>query len=99
MEEDAIYMGLDLNYFWSLNVKQYSKHVRAFNKRQNDKMKEKDALNHILGKYIAFAVNEPKKYPKNPFSMQEKKQINVMTEEELEKQAKRNTALLGGVIR
>ena len=37
----------------------------------NDKMKrwrdDVDALNYTLGSYISYAVNDPKKYPKEPF--------------------------------
>ena len=68
MEEDAIRIGLDLHYFWSLNPKQWSKYVKVFNEKEKQRLKEVDTLNHILGKYIGFAVNDPKHYPSRPFT-------------------------------
>lgn len=97
-EEDAIYIGLDLNYFWSLNVNQYTKHIRVFNKKQQEELQKIDSNNFMLGKYIGFAVNDPKNYPQQPFSAVETTSSKVMTDDEMEKQARRNTIMLGGVI-
>lgn len=98
MEEDAISIGLDLHYFWSLDVKQYTKHVKAFNKRHKQRIKDLDGLNYILGKYIAFAVNDPKRYPNKPIMEMDNTELKPMTDEEMEKQARRNTIKMGGVI-
>lgn len=98
LEEDAILIGLDLNYFWSLNPKQYAKHVRVFNEKTKQRMKEKDTFNYLLGKYIAFAFNDPKHYPKQPFT-EKHTDLEPMTDEEMERQARRNTIKLGGVIK
>lgn len=97
IEEDAIFMGLDLNYFWSLNPKQWSKHVNVFAKKDKMRINEIDTLNYVLGKYVGFAINNPKNYPKKPFSDSE---VNseIMTDAEMEKQARRNTIKMGGVI-
>lgn len=54
-------------------------------------------LNHILGKYIAYATNDPKHYPKVPFTEKER-ESQPMTDEEMERQARRNTIKMGGVI-
>lgn len=97
MEEDAIRIGLDLHYFWSLDVKQYTKHIRAYNQKQKERIKEIDGLNHILGKYIAYAFNDPKHYPNKPFTEKDT-ELEPMTDEEMEKQARRNTIKMGGVI-
>ena len=97
MEEDAIFMGLNLDYFWSLNPKQYAKHVKVFNKKERERLKEKDLFNYILGKYIAYAVNDPKKYPDKPFT-EKNTDLKPMTDEEMEHQARRNTIKMGGVI-
>lgn len=56
-----------------------------------------DASNFNLGKYISIAVNNPKKYPRKPFLYKPK--LKKMTLEEMEKNAKRNTKLLGGTIK
>ena len=97
MEADAIRIGLDLHYFWSLDVKQYAKHVRVFNEKEKQRIKEVDGLNHILGKYIAYAFNDPKHYPKEPFT-EKNTELKPMTDEDMERQARRNTIKMGGVI-
>ncbi len=97
MEEDAIRIGLDLHYFWSLDVKQYLKHVRVYNQKEKERIKEKDGLNYMLGKYIGFAINDPKHYPSEPF-LEKDTELKPMSDEEMEKQARRNTIKMGGVI-
>jgi hypothetical protein len=97
MEEDAILIGLDLHYFWSLNPKQYAKHVKVFNEKKQQRLKEKDLFNYMLGKYVAFAFNDPKHYPSKPFT-EKNTDLKPMTDEEMEKQARRNTIKMGGVI-
>ena len=98
MEEDAIRIGLDLHYFWSLDLKQYAKHVKVFSEKEEQRFKEIDLCNYILGKYVAYAVNDPKKYPSKPFTEQTA-QLKPMTDDEMEKQARRNTIKMGGVIK
>ena len=36
-----------------------------------------DALNHLLGHYVYFALNEPTKYPKQPFTKVEQTRQQV----------------------
>lgn len=98
MEEDAIRIGLDLHYFWSLNPKQWEKYVKVFNEKETQRLKEVDTLNYILGKYIAYGVNDPKHYPSKPFTEKDT-ELKPMTDEEMEKQARRNTIKMGGVIK
>jgi len=50
-----------------------------------------------LGKYIAFAFNDPKHYPREPFTEKDT-ELEPMTDEQMEKQARRNTIKMGGVI-
>ncbi len=97
MEEDAIRIGLDLHYFWTLNPKQWAKHIKVFNEKEEARLREVDTFNYILGKYIAYAVNDPKHYPDKPFTDKNTK-LEPMTDEEMEKQARRNTIKMGGVI-
>lgn len=97
MEEDAITIGLDLHYFWSLNPKQWAKHIKVFNEREQQRLKEKDLFNYMLGKYVAYAFNDPKHYPSKPFTDKDT-DLKPMTDEEMEKQARRNTIKMGGVI-
>lgn len=98
MEEDAIRIGLDLHYFWSLNPKQWEKYVKVFNEKEKQRLKEIDTLNYVLGKYVAFGVNDPKHYPSKPFSENDT-DLKPMTDEEMERQARRNTIKIGGVIK
>lgn len=97
MEEDAITIGLDLHYFWNLNPKQWAKHIKVFNEREQQRLKEKDLFNYMLGKYVAYAFNDPKHYPSKPFTDKDT-DLKPMTDEEMEKQARRNTIKMGGVI-
>ena len=97
MEKDALLIGLDLHYYWSLNPKQYAKHIEIFNKKTQLRYKEVDMFNFMLGKYIAYAVNDPKKYPSKPF-LENNTDLKPMTDDEMEKQARRNTIKMGGVI-
>jgi hypothetical protein len=59
-------------------------------------LRQRDIANHLLGKYIAYAFNDPKKYPKEPFLYKEAAQndkINKqMTGEQMKDFAKRFTA-------
>lgn len=91
-------IGLDLHYYWSLNPKQWAKHIEVFNKKEQSRLREQDLLNHILGKYIAYAFNDPKKYPDKPF-LEKNTDLKPMTDEEMERQARHNTIRMGGVIK
>lgn len=98
MEEDAIRIGLNLHYFWTLNPKQWEKYVKVFNEKEKQRLKEVDTLNYLLGKYVAYGVNDPKHYPSKPFTEKDT-DLKPMTDEEMEKQARRNTIKMGGVIK
>ena len=52
----------------------------------------------MLGKYISFAVNDPKHYPSKPFMDTVNTELEPMTDEQMEKMARRNTIKMGGVI-
>jgi len=41
--------------------------VEGYRARHEQQLKEQDALNHLLGKYLIYSFNAPKKYPKHPF--------------------------------
>lgn len=98
MEEDAIRIGLDLHYFWTLNPKQWEKYVKVFNEKEKQRLKEVDTLNYLLGKYVAYGVNDPNHYPSKPFTEKDT-DLKPMTDEEMERQARRNTIKMGGVIK
>ncbi len=89
-------IGLHLDYFWSLTPKQFQKYINVYEKREERRLKEKDMLNHILGKYIAFAYNDPKKYPEEPFTSS----VNntEMNDDDMERVAMKITAKMGGVV-
>ncbi len=97
LEADAIEIGLNLDYFWSLTPKQYEKHQNIYLKVQEQELKKQDSLNWALGRYISFSVHEPNKYPKKPFTtLEEQKQ---QTDIDMEQQAMLITAQLGGNIK
>jgi hypothetical protein len=98
MEEDAIRIGLDLHYFWTLTPKQWEKYVKVFIEKEKQRLKEVDTLNYLLGKYVAYGVNDPKHYPSKPFTEKDT-DLKPMTDEEMERQARRNTIKMGGVIK
>lgn len=97
MEEDAIRIGLDLHYFWSLTPKQWGKYVKCYNEKEIERLKEIDTMNYLLGKYIGWAVNDPKHYPSKPFT-EKNTDLKPMSDEDMERQARRNTIKMGGVI-
>ena len=97
MEADAIAIGLDLHYFWSLNPKQWAKHIEVFKKKEQQRLREQDLFNYMLGKYVSYAFNDPKHYPSKPFT-EKNTDLEPMTDEEMEIQARRNTIKMGGVI-
>jgi len=92
-ESEAIEIGLDLNYYWTLTPKQFTKHVESYANIANARLKEADTLNHLLGQYIRSAFNEPNKYPEQPYLS---KEVKIMTDDEMERRALHNTILLGG---
>ncbi len=98
LEVEAIKVGLDLYYFWNLTPKQFEKHIQMFNENERKRITEVDMLNHLLGKYIAIAFNDPKNYPNRSFLDKSNELIDVMTDEEMELRARRNTIKMGGVI-
>ena len=97
MEIEAIKIGLNLHYFWTLTPKQFEKYIKAYSDKEKNRVVENDMLNHILGKYMAIAFNDPKHYPLKSF-LSKTNELVEMTDEEMEKQAVRNTIRMGGVI-
>ena len=77
----------------------YKKYQKVFIKKEKERIREKDNFNYMLGKYIAYAFNDPKKYPKVPFLEEQERKSVSHTSESLEQIAMRNTILLGGVIK
>ena len=45
----------------------------GYNNRLKQEAKNIDTLNHIFGNYIMSAVHEPKKYPREPYMVEEEK--------------------------
>ena len=90
-----------MHYFWSLNPKQFNKHIFSFNRKTKDEAKDKDRFNYMLGQYMSYAFNSPKQYPKNPFmeSIQEQEELKEMTADEMEKMARINTIKKGGQVK
>lgn len=69
-----------------MTPKIFEKYINAFKKRQG----LIDAHNYNLGKYVAIAVNDPKKYPKKPFLANSTSDSSkTMSAEEMEKEGER----------
>jgi hypothetical protein len=98
LEVDALAIGLDLKTFWELTPKEFDKYVKAYQKRRENEIRDRDFTNYLLGKYIGIAVNDPKKYPKKPLLFKEEKKEEVMSDEEMRKIMMANTLSLGGKI-
>ena len=49
-----------------MTPKEAKKYFSAYAKRADQEMKKMDVANFILGKYIMYAVNDPKHYPEHP---------------------------------
>jgi len=74
-----------LSEYWNLNPKQFQKYLDVYKLKREQEVQEKDYLNYLLGHYIAYSFNNPKKYPKKPFL--NKKTKSNMTDEEMEREA------------
>lgn len=65
-ESRAFEIGLKIDEYWNLSPAEFRNCVAGFNSRQKAEIERADTLNHILGRYISFAVNDPKHYPRKP---------------------------------
>lgn len=98
-EEIAIEIGLSLDDYWNLNPKQFNKYVKVYNKKQQEEIEKIDTLNYLLGKYICFAFNDVKHYPKKPFLANDKEiKVGNMNDSDMERMCKYNVRKLGGKI-
>jgi hypothetical protein len=91
-------IGLDPKTYWETTPKQFEKMVEVYVEKEEQRAKELDYNNFNLGKYVAFAFNNPKKYPKRPFS-ERVTAMTPMTEQDMERVMRHNTLLLGGTIK
>lgn len=86
--------------YWNLTPKQYEKYVSVYQKKRRLEIEEKDAINFNLGKYIAIAFHDPKKYPAKPFLYkEEEKKEKMMSIEQMQRIARLNTSRMGGTIK
>lgn len=76
---------------------EFMKYAKVYNKKKQDQIKEQDMLNWLLGKYISYSFNEPRKYPTKPF-LKDNTHYGSMSDKEMEEVAKRNCIKLGGEI-
>lgn len=91
-------IGLDLDYFWSLDVNQFNKYIETYTEKEERRLKEIDQFNWLLGKYIAYAFNDVKHYPTKAFLDTDTHSNVTMSDEDMERQARLNTLRLGGAI-
>ena len=57
---------------------EFNRCLKGYRSRLETKVRIENSLNHTLGRYISFAFNDPKHYPKEAFPMteEERDQIN-----------------------
>ena len=58
----AIRVGLSLEDYWNISPKQFEKYIDVYIEKEKERLREEDFISFNLGKYIAYGVNEPKKY-------------------------------------
>lgn len=102
----AIRVGLGLKDYWEISPKQFEKYIDVYIEKEKERLKEEDFISFNLGKYIAYGVNEPKKYPNKPFledkiklKAEEVNETKVMSIEEMKEVMRKNTLILGGTIK
>lgn len=101
-EELALKIGLDLDTYWNkIDPAQFEKYIKVYQEKAKEKAIEQDMQNYNLARYIAIGVNDPKKFPREPYLAKELKgeEDKVMTAIEMEKVAESMTYKLGGVIK
>lgn len=84
--------------YWEMQPIKFEKYINAYVEQKEREAEEIDIANYNLGKYIAYAVNDPKKYPKKPF-LHKQKAKKEMTDEEMDKVMRETTIKLGGTIK
>ena len=90
--------GLRMSRYWETTPREYFQYLEVYKNIEENRAKEMDYNNFNLGKYIAYAVNDPKKYPKKPFLWEGEEKKKDMTGEQMDKRMRRNTIILGGTI-
>lgn len=73
----------------------FQKYVTAY----EEKLKEGDWMNWVLGSYISMAFNNPKKYPKQALLSKENNAKIEMSDIEIENQIKLMNSKLGGTVK
>lgn len=71
-----------------MTIGQFQASVKGFKLRVERETEQRDQLNHMLGKYIALGVNNPKKYPSNPYLFKEEK-TKLMSVDQFEELARK----------
>lgn len=68
-------MGLTIEQWWELTPREARKHFNAYERRIQSQVQIMDTTNHVLGRYIGIAVNNPKHYPSSPMSERSYEQV------------------------
>lgn len=91
-------MGLSLEQYWEYTPKKLEKFANVYRQKQENRVKEWDMMNHLLGRYIMYAVNQPKSYPDRPY-LEQVEAKKEMTDSEMDRMMMHNTILMGGIIK
>lgn len=88
-------------FYWGLDPKRYARIQKAYKKRKQHEIEEKDYLNWIAGKYNSYAYHSPKKYPDKPFleNFYNKGKTGKMDLKRIEQNLLSITKRMGGTIK
>jgi len=86
-----------MDQYWHMTPILFEKYCSVRKRENENRVRENDSLNWILGKYISYAVNKPEKYPSKPY-LTETVEPKVMTGEEMERRIKGLNKLFNGTV-
>jgi len=95
-EEIALKIGESLEEFWTESPKQFEKRVKVYKELEKKRVMENDINNYNLGRYLIYAFNDPKKYPKKPVLQERDDDNKSMSGLEMERKAELINKKLGG---
>ena len=83
----AFSIGIHVAEFWELTIGEFTRCLDGYKDLVERQNKRQDHLNHILGNYIATGVNNPKKYPKEPYLSEDKEETKQIAITDAQRQA------------
>jgi len=88
-----------LEQYWEYTPKKLEKFASVYRQREEQKAREWDMMNFLLGRYVMYAVNSPKDYPQQPYLSKGEQKQEGMTDEEMDRMMLRTAIRHGGIIK